>query len=228
VTNPQSPSFLDLPAYSIGDAAHYLKLPYATVRSWVVGYDYRVTKGQQRFRPVIEIPDDKSGFLSFRNVVELHVLSAIRRQHKVRLKEVRAAVAYLKDKFGNQHPLADQQMSTNGTDLFVERYGQLINASKSGQLAMRDVLAEYLDRIERSADGIPLRLYPFSGRSESKVVVIDPEIRFGKPCVSGSGIPTVLIADRFYAGETISDLARDYGRKEIEIEEAIRFEQAAA
>jgi len=219
---------LDQPAYSIGDAAHFLKLPYATARSWVVGYNYRITEGPRRFYPVIEIPNDKSGFLSFRNVVELHVLSAIRRQHKVRLKEVRTAVAYLKEKFTSRHPLADQQMSTNGTDLFVEKYGQLINASQSGQLAMREVLAEYLDRIERSADGVPLRLYPFSGRPESKAVVIDPEIRFGKPCVSGSGIPTVLIADRFYAGETISDLAKDYGRKAIEIEEAIRFEQAAA
>jgi hypothetical protein len=32
----------DIPNYSIGDAAHYLKIPAATIRSWTVGRNYPV------------------------------------------------------------------------------------------------------------------------------------------------------------------------------------------
>lgn len=218
----------DYPGYSIGDAAHHLRLPPATVSSWAIGRSYPTASGHKRFSPVIKIADPHKGLLSFHNLVELHVLSAIRREHKVRLKEVRTAVAYLQKEFGSQYPLADQQMVTNGTDLFIERYGTLINASRHGQLAMKEVLEQYLRRIERDAKGIAIRLYPFSGRLDSRAVVIDPGVRFGKPCIAGSGIPTALVADRFSAGETIEELARDFGRETIEIEEAIRFEQTAA
>jgi len=42
--------------------------------------------------------------------------------------------------------------------------------------------------------------------------------------LTGTGIPTLVIADRYEAGDLIVELARDYGRPEEEIEEAIRCE----
>jgi uncharacterized protein (DUF433 family) len=57
-------------------------------------------------------------------------------------------------------------------------------------------------------------------------VVIDPRISFGRPVLAGSGIPTAVIADRYKAGESVDELADDYGRKRLEIEEAIRCELA--
>ena len=41
---------------------------------------------------------------------------------------------------------------------------------------------------------------------------------------AGSGIPTTIIAERYKAGESVDELADDYGRKRLEIEEAIRCE----
>jgi uncharacterized protein (DUF433 family) len=46
------------------------------------------------------------------------------------------------------------------------------------------------------------------------------------PALTGTGIPTLVIADRYKAGESIADLARDYDRPEDQIEEAIRCELA--
>ncbi len=43
----------ELPAYSIAEAAKYLRLPEATLRSWVAGRPYPTTAGQHFFRPVI-------------------------------------------------------------------------------------------------------------------------------------------------------------------------------
>jgi hypothetical protein len=46
------------PAYSIVQAAHYLKIPAPTVRSWVLGRDYPRQSGKGRFKPVVVTPVD--------------------------------------------------------------------------------------------------------------------------------------------------------------------------
>ena len=221
------PDVLDVPAYTILEAAHHLRLPVTTVRDWLLGRTYPTSEGARRALPVIKIAGRKDHMLSFRNLVEVHVLSAIRREHKVRLREVRKAILYLKRQLGTEHPLADQQMSTDGTDLFIDQYGKLVAVSRDGQMAIREVLAEHLDRIERNPRGAAVRLFPFSGRPEARAVVIDPMLKFGRPCISGTGIPTDIIAGRFQAGDTIEEIAADYGRPATDIEEAIRFEKAA-
>ena len=84
------------PAYTIPEAAHYLRLPVATLRSWVVGRPYPVKAGRHYFQPVILLPEPKLRLLSFVNLVEAHVLSAIRREHRVALKKVRSAATYFR------------------------------------------------------------------------------------------------------------------------------------
>jgi uncharacterized protein (DUF433 family) len=114
-------------------------------------------------------------------------------------------------------------------DLFVERYGQLINVTQQGQLAMRSVLRVYLSRIERDAAGVPIKLYLFTRRrsaDEPKVIAMDPYVSFGRPVLAGTGIPTAIIAERYKAGESIEDLACDYERPPHDIEEALRCELA--
>jgi uncharacterized protein (DUF433 family) len=49
-------------------------------------------------------------------------------------------------------------------------------------------------------------------------------VGFGRPVLLGTGVTTLSIAERFDAGESIEDLAADYGRPRGEIEEAIRCE----
>ncbi len=95
---------------------------------------------------------------------------------------------------------------------------------------MKNVLEEYLKRVERDPSGRAARLYPFlraEGHRENKSVVIDPYISFGNPVIAGTGIPTSIIAGRFNAGESVTELSKDYGRETFEIEEAIRYERAA-
>ena len=60
--------------------------------------------------------------------------------------------------------------------------------------------------------------------------MINPLVAFGRPVVSGTGIPTAIIAERWKAGESFNDLAKDYGLEREKIEEAIRceFEMKAA
>jgi uncharacterized protein (DUF433 family) len=224
-SKPQDPK--ELPAYTVAEAAHYLDLAEATLRSWVVGRGYPVS-GRKKFSPpLIDIPEKKPPRLSFWNLVEAHVLSAIRRKHRITLPAVRKALDYLKERHPSQHPLIEQHFLTDGVDLFIESYSDLINASREGQVEMKKMIECYLGRVERDPGGIPIKLYPFTrtyNAGDSRPIVIDPLISFGRPVLVGTGIPTAMIAQRYKAGESIKDLATDYAREEEEIQEAIRCE----
>lgn len=215
------------PVYGIPEAAHYLRIPPATLRSWVIGRYYLTRDGKKFFRSIIDLADKDNHLLSFMNLVEAHVLDASRREHHIALAKVRTALNYLKKRFSSEYPLADQKFETDGSNLFIQKYGQLINLSEEGQLAMRSVLEAHLRRIERDASGLAARLYLFTRKhqpDEPKVVVVDPYVSFGRPVLVGTGIAKAVIAERFEAGESIGELADDYGRQPYEIEEAIRCE----
>jgi uncharacterized protein (DUF433 family) len=215
------------PVYSIAEASRYLSIPPATLRSWVAGRKYPTGSGPKFFRPIIQLPDDTRAGLSFINLVEAHVLDAIRRHHQVPLSKIRDAIHYLRKHFSSSHPLAEQRFQTDGIDLFIERFDRLINVTQSGQIALRELLKAHLHRVERDSTGNVVRLYPFTRKRdlhEPKVVVIDPYISYGRPVLVGTGIPTAAVAERYKAGESIDELAEDYGRSRKEIEEAIRCE----
>ncbi len=213
----------EMPAYTVPEAAHYLGLPVSTVRYWSAGRDsYKALITAAQKQPII---------LSFLNLVELHLLAAIRRKHAVSMPSVRRAIEYLQKRYDTNHPLLDKELETDGLDIFIRSYGQLINISQDGQTAMRHVMEAALKRIERDNNNIPIKLYPFTRaqiEDAPSVIMIDPNISGGRPVITGTGLATEIIAERYKAGESIHDLAYDYGRKEAEIEEAIRCELQAA
>lgn len=130
-----------------------------------------------------------------------------------------------------RHPLISRELETDGLDLFIERYGKLINISKSGQTAMRQIIAGALRRLDRDPTGVPIKLYPFTRNAVDEtptMVVINPAVSAERPVIAGTGLVTQLIAERYKAGESINDLANDYERGTEEIEEAIRCELQAA
>jgi uncharacterized protein (DUF433 family) len=223
-----------LPAYSVAEAARYLRMPEETLRSWVVGRLYPVAGESKRSRPLIHLDDPKRQYLSFINLVEAHVLAAIRRRHGVKLPKVRNALDYVRHHFRIGRPLIDQSFQTDGLDLFVERYGELINASREGQRAMKEIIGVYLKRIERDRQGLPIKLYPFtrdtraeaSPASDPRVVVMNPAVSFGRPVIAGTGIPVLSIYERYKAGDSVADLAQDFRVEIGAIEEAIRCEAA--
>lgn len=213
------------PVYTASEAARYLRLPSSTVRAWAFGQPYRVNGEPRRFQPVISTADPKGRRLSFINLVELLVLSAIRKEHRVAMKQVRAAIAFLRKKHPSEHPLADHQFQTDGIDLFVEKYGALLNISRDGQIAMKDLIQRYLKLVERDASGVPFKLH-LPRRSDAPealaAVVIDPERGFGRPVLDGRGIRTEVIVDRFLAGESVASLSEDYAVDSAVIEDILR------
>ncbi|MCI0585833.1 MAG: DUF433 domain-containing protein [Planctomycetes bacterium] len=216
-----------LPSYGIAEAAHYLQLPPATLRTWVIGRHYPTRSGKACFRPLISLPRSEAPLLSFVNLVEAHLLAEIRREHLVQLAKVRAALGFVGSVLRSRHPLAEACFETDGLDLFVRKAGSLIVASEEGQVAIRETLEGRLRRIGRDRDGRPLRLYLFTRKgdpSQPKQIVVDPGICFGRPVLAKEGVATSVIAERYKAGDSIASLAEDYGCSTEEIEEAVRCE----
>jgi len=139
------------------------------------------------------------------------------------------ALDYVKKIFGDEleRPLIDIKFETDGIDLFVSEYSKLINVTAGGQMEMKECLKAYLKRIEYDEHGIVWKLYPFIRKrdfNEPKVIVIDPHLSFGRPVITGTGIATEVIAERYKAGESVGELAADYSIPNQQIEEAIRCE----
>src|SRR5206468_4848836 len=82
----------ELPAYGVTEAGHYLLVPRATLRSWVAGMSY----GSGFFKPVIDPAAKSPVALSFINLIEAHVLAAIRRKHRIDMPRVRRTIGFLK------------------------------------------------------------------------------------------------------------------------------------
>jgi uncharacterized protein (DUF433 family) len=230
----------ELPAYPLDLAARLLLLPQSTLKAWVFGASWRERKTSRyrTFLPLIEPPDRGEHMLSFVNLVEAHVLKAIRRKYYVHMEKVRDGLELLqKSHPETQHPLADVDLLAGGRDFFINEYGVLLNLGMGQQIAL-DFLSIYLSRVERNLKGLANKLFPFVtnplrvGRrvveqdSNSKVIAIDPYVSFGRPIINGTGIPTDAIADRFWGGDPIEVLVKEFDLPQVQIEYALRYENA--
>lgn len=225
-----------LPLYSLRDAAFLLALHPATLRTWVYGRARRARESGT-LEPLIQTP--ARGRLSFVNLTEAHVLSAIRRQHGVPLPKVRQALDFIKRRNpASLHPLIEEDFETNGVDLFVRHFDWPVNVSRGGQMAIKEVIEVHLHRIGRDESGLPVRLFPFvrarphsnleTLRDDPKTIMVDPAISFGRPVLSGTNISTQTLISRFRAGDSILDLAHDFELESQIVEDAIRYEAKAA
>jgi uncharacterized protein (DUF433 family) len=218
----------NIPAYSVTDAARYLSIPSVTLNSWLKGRSYATKNGQQVFDSLIQRPNPSLPQLSFTNLVEAHVLRILRKTHQVKLDKVRSALDYMGQQFDTHHPLVMKRFQTDGVDLFVEQMERLVNVSRSGQLAMREILKHLLARVEWDASGFANRFFPnidlVPNPESDKIIFLDPSIRFGKPVIADKGVPTDIIAELYNAGDSINDIADEYDCTPLQVKTAIQFE----
>jgi uncharacterized protein (DUF433 family) len=219
----------DVPVYSIAEAARYLGISRYTLHSWLYGRYYKTQKGRIMSKPLIEIADPKNKLLSFINLVETYVLASTRQLHGVHMNKIRSAIEYMQTVSPSRHPLASNQFYTDGKELFVKNVEATISASQKGQLGLQLILDAYLNRIDRDRFGYPTKLFPLrvGTKEQTKGIVIDPLVSSGQPVIAGTGVMVSIVCSRHAAGESVRDLAADYGLKPREIEGAIRYFKAA-
>lgn len=206
----------DVPAYSKTEVALYLQLPNSTVGAWTRGTTYSDHDGGHVFfYPVIEPADPR--LLSFRNLVELYVLKSLRRNHNVPLRQIRKAIAVLRERSGSMHPLADYEFLTDRRDIIIEEFGKLYNLNRHGQLEMGELLEAALTRVGHEDGHWSFR--PIDS------VVFSPSRQFGRPCIIGTRIPTELVYVRHRSGESIDDIAYDLECETALVSSVIEYER---
>ena len=219
----------DVPRYTLSESAAMLHMSPATLRTWVRGRTGQPSGAAAT--PLIHLPEPEVLELSFSNVIEALVLRALRTTHGVKMSGIRVALDYVRTQLDIDRLFLRQDLLASPGNIFLERYGRLINLNLAGQHAMRDVLEAHLQRVGYDTEGVPFRFFPLTRdvvTESPKVVVVDPRFSFGRAMTEHRGIGTSTIACRFRAGESVLALADDYGLTAEEIEEAIRYEQAIA
>ncbi len=203
----------EIPTYGLPEAAAYLHLPYSLVRLWT--QDGGLVRSGQK------------NLLSYANLLELHVLNALRKEHRLSMQRIRRALEIYGRHFDTPHPLLDERLETDGFSLILHEGEGYENLSRFGQMALPPVVGRYLRRIERRperVDFFPFILPQRDGVAEPRSVLISPAVAFGRPVLAGTGITTDVIAGRFMARDSMVDLAEESGVSPSRIEEAIRWE----
>ena len=99
--------------------------------------------------------------------------------------------------------------------------------------SFRDLVARFLravptasDRIDTDEAGVPIRLHPFTRENATvcpRLIVLDPRVRFGRPCLAGTNTPAEDVAERFHAGESLQAVCADLAVSPSAAEEAVRY-----
>jgi uncharacterized protein (DUF433 family) len=211
----------ELPMYGVGEAAVYLGVPRSTLATWVRG---QRVHGKTRMQRLIEV-ERTTGLLSFNNLAEAYVLASLTRRFELPMQRVRNALRFV----GGIRPLLTTPFHTDGRGIFVEQFGNLIDATQGGQAAIREVVESSLQRVDVDEKQLPLRLYPWRREpTEPRIIALDPRRAFGKPTVVGSSVQSETIIDRHRAGDSVAQLAADYGLSGDVIEGVLRWGLDAA
>ncbi len=228
----ESDARFDVPLYTLAEAARALDVPASTFATWARGYVRRPPgRTPVKGAAVVTAFDAPAGEPSvpFVGLAEGMVLAAIRRSG-VPLQRVRPALDALAREIGVAHALASKALYTDGAELLFD-YSQHASSAeadaaselvvvRSGQRVFRDVIEEYLRRIEYAPDGYArlIRL-PAYERSE---VVVDPTRAFGQPIFIHGAARLSDVLERFWVGDDIETLSAEFGVPAAEIEDALR------
>lgn len=220
-------ALLEREVYSIGEAARLLGLHVTTARRWLDGF----TQRNVTYRPVVRVEHTGSDIVTWGEFVELGYLREYRSK-KVSLQKLRPAVDRLRSEFGVPYPLAHAKpYVSENHELLLEIQEEtdlerplFMVVSKGGQLQLTDPVKSFLQKVEFEADAEGASRFRPAGRDSA--VAIDPQLSFGIPQVHG--IRTETIVELFRAKEPIELIAEGFELSIADVEEAIRFELAAA
>ena len=222
-----------VPLYFSTEAAGYLGVPERTFARWTKGSGL----GSQD-RPTVtgaplitEVPAEsgRGPTIPFGGLAEGMFLSGLRRAG-VPLQQIRPALDLVRSKLGVEHALASRRLYVAGAQLLWEvsetgvdtdaRYTMRdLIVLRDGQYVFRQVIDQYLQRITYDDEYARRLVLP---RYEVAEIAADPEVNFGKPYFTHGGTPLSVVRDLLRAGETLRDVAEDFG---IPADEVTEFAQ---
>lgn len=204
------------PLFTVTEAAVHLGVSPSKLRWWAT--DERLVTRLDAAPRHPSIP--------FIGLAEAVVLLALR-QSGVPLQRIRPALEGLKSEIGLDHALASRSLYTDGAEIMYDyachhedvTLGDLV-VVRSGQRVFAPVVVDFLKRITWAADGWPGRIE--LPRYRVARVMVDPRHAFGQPVFAHGVVRIEDVVDRWRAGDSLLDLAGDFGVPVDEIEDVLR------
>jgi uncharacterized protein (DUF433 family) len=218
--------------YSFPEAAKLTGIESSELRRWLHGYSYH-QKGEEakRSAPLWESPlfKDELDALSFGDLLEVRFVEAFR-QHGVSLHTIRVAAKHARELFHTDYPFTNRRFQTDGRAVFAEAIREtgdveMIDLGKKQYVFDKVVRPSLYTGIEFGTDELAKRWFPIIN---SRAVVLDPQIAFGKPIVTDVGIRTDVLYESFLVEQDKHTVARLYEVPLSAVEQAVRFEQRQA
>ena len=128
-----------------------------TLRSWVAGQSYSRDSRRLCFHALITAPEYAPVRLSFNNIIEAYTLRALRTRHGVSIIAAREAMDVAERACDTRRLLLRPELRTGGGELLLAKYGELVNLTKAGQIAIKHILRDHLARIELDELNIPVK-----------------------------------------------------------------------
>ena len=228
------PHRFKIPLYTVGEAARIVDVHPSTLSTWTRPYRRAGADGQPTIRDptITRLRPERPRYpcIPFVGLVEAMVLAAVRRSGAP-MQRIRPALKSLEQEIGLRHALASRRLYTDGAELLYDyaekqsgtRESKLVMhlvVVRSGQGVFTEAVMEYLRRIEYAPDGYAYRIrVPAYTRAE---VVADPEMSFGSPIFVRGGCRVDDVLHRFWAGESIKDLEKEFGVPPDHLEDVVR------
>ena len=152
----------------------------------------------------------------------MRVIAALR-AYGVSWPAIYRSETWLREFTGHTRPFATDAIWTGKNEVFSRFKDMIINTSRHGQLAM-DIIDEYLIPVS----GLVFEQGVAAIWEPQKLVLLDPDIQFGAPCISGTRIPTRAVWGMLSAGDTPELVSRAYQITPEELEAARIWEEALA
>jgi uncharacterized protein (DUF433 family) len=218
-------------AYTLSQAARFIKVAPQRLRRWVYGYKYIYKRNTVKSSPVWS--GDYSGvkkeeLLSFRDMIEARFIIELR-SRGISWKTIRAASEHAKLVLNTSHPFSSRRIGTMGKSVFAK-----VNEETGTQsfvnlvtkcYALNGILDKYIQDLEYSGSDNVIRWYPLHDRRK---VVLDPARQFGQPIVAKEGVETTILFRAFQAEKSVERVAYWYDVSIESVRSAITFEKLIA
>ncbi len=198
--------------YTKRDVSSILHLPYAKVSRWMDEFWENYTFGVKGNKMV-----------NFKTLIEFYTFFHLRDAgfSSQKIKKIHLIIS--KD-LGTLYPFA-RKIHTTTRDVYYEQFENLIKAASKKQFDIKPLLIPFLNRIEFNEDDIADRYFPLEN---SKRVVVDPELQFGQPTITGTGIKAEVINGFYEGGESKETICKLYHLNIEQVEDVILYFKRSA
>ncbi len=204
----QSPR--DYPIYTVPQAASYLAVPERTLRYWVTDHPLWPVAGAHGNLPL----------MSFRDIAQAYYIEIVRRHFHLSVSKTREVLINAQKESKARYPLLRPNIRLFFKHILMDKGAsgklgrRVIDLSQHRQLAIDKVADQYSTRVRWDTQGEPSEIFPWRHwipGDDRKPVSISPNVMSGNLVITGTRIPVQTVLDRKNAGESIANLASDYG-----------------